>query len=439
MNNLKVLAGVSSKFTKSVTEAVAQTATGEHILNKYQAYILANPISCGVVNQFLQEANNCMYDNGIAKVAKDVSNAIAESKVSWALASVCESISADGSKYNYLVQGTTKQITNLLEQDESDVVSYVKAGALKNVMWVPAFRNIAKSVYSASPIVESFVNFKDTHPVSLIETKDIVDESTKEVSDIETKFEVFGHLYMMNESGVKEIKWNDVDNEFVQISRLFESNLMKCNTEDGTISLPLGQHVLSVNESMEGKCIRTTGENKYEYTVEQLRDFNNQYCMNIANPQKRNEVSNILECFAKVVENIKNISILNNVHIIESANDKLVVIESANPKSNIAYSLYSNHNTPWTVTNEAIDDVVNYISNKTKINLNEAFKDKMSTILEQKSDEEKQKIQEQLEADKNMSYKKRIEALVEKFKNDPTKLAILSSIALDLNETEGNK
>ena len=49
---------------------------------------------------------------------------------------------------------------------------------------------------------------------------------------------------------------------------------------------------------------------------------------------------------------------------------------------------------------------------------------------------EKARIAEELKAQEQQSYKERIEALTEKFKNDPVKLAVLSKLAQELNDVE---
>ena len=49
------------------------------------------------------------------------------------------------------------------------------------------------------------------------------------------------------------------------------------------------------------------------------------------------------------------------------------------------------------------------------------------------SAQEQENIMQELHEQKLQSYRERIEMLTEKFKNDPTKLAVLSKCAQDLN------
>ena len=51
-------------------------------------------------------------------------------------------------------------------------------------------------------------------------------------------------------------------------------------------------------------------------------------------------------------------------------------------------------------------------------------------------EEEKKQLVEQIKNDQRQGLKERIEALTEKFKDDPTKLAILSQVAQDLQNAE---
>jgi hypothetical protein len=56
--------------------------------------------------------------------------------------------------------------------------------------------------------------------------------------------------------------------------------------------------------------------------------------------------------------------------------------------------------------------------------------------IEEVSAQEQENIKQELKEAEMQSYRERIEALTEKFKNDPTKLAVLSSIAQELATAE---
>jgi hypothetical protein len=52
------------------------------------------------------------------------------------------------------------------------------------------------------------------------------------------------------------------------------------------------------------------------------------------------------------------------------------------------------------------------------------------------SEKEQESIKQEIHEQKVQTYRERIEALTEKFKDDPTKLAVLSKIAQELNAVE---
>ena len=54
MTSYKVL--IELGFNDIIAEAHAQTQTGAEVITKYQSYLMTNPESCGVVNQFVREA-----------------------------------------------------------------------------------------------------------------------------------------------------------------------------------------------------------------------------------------------------------------------------------------------------------------------------------------------------------------------------------------------
>ena len=104
-----------------------------------------------------------------------------------------------------------------------------------------------------------------------------------------------------------------------------------------------------------------------------------------------------------------------------------------------AYSLFaregfqSNHNQKWTI-NENVVDALSFIKSKTNVSLSENYKSNIENHLEQVSIEEKAQMEADLKAQEIQGYKDRIAALTEKFKNDPTKLAILSKLAQEVNK-----
>ena len=60
-------------FANVLAEAFAETQTGVELINKYRQYMLKNESSCTLINNFLAEAKNCMFDNGVvSEVIEDL-------------------------------------------------------------------------------------------------------------------------------------------------------------------------------------------------------------------------------------------------------------------------------------------------------------------------------------------------------------------------------
>ena len=216
-------------FANVLAEAFAETQTGVELINKYRQYMLKNESSCTLINNFLAEAKNCMFDNGVVSVVNLVSGVIAENKVSWQLATACEAINRNRSSYNYLNRNAASTVEKLLEQNEENVVKYIKAGALKNVMFCESFRNIVNGVFTDVQTVVT-ENYTATRPVSDMEE-----------SEGKRYFEVLGNIYAISGNEIQEAKASDVSGDFLIISRLLESNIAEfdANTEKLTVNLPI--------------------------------------------------------------------------------------------------------------------------------------------------------------------------------------------------------
>lgn len=412
--NTKILAEL--EFDSILNESMAQTQTGNELLNKYKSYLMANESTFGLVNNFVREAQNYRYDNGVNHVLEMVADYINCNKTVWALATACESINANSSSYNYLNRNASKQVEKLLEMNEDDVIKYIKAGALKNVMFCESFRNIAKQVFKNQPIIESSADYTLAHPISLIEN----------VGD-GVCFAVAGRIYKIDDSKhIQEAMANEVSNTFRTIMGLLESNLTTVDSDTITISVNNTNYLISEC----GKCIKESKGKSQELTVEQLRENNNLVLM-ATNPRHKVQLAGVLEAIALTCENYDKIANMDNVAIVETKNDKFLVIESGNN----LYStlLMSNRNPKWTINENAIETLT-FIKKKTNVSLSEHYNELVSNTLEQVTEEEKAKVENELHEQKINSYKERIEILTEKFKNDPVKLAILSKLAKDISK-----
>lgn len=412
----KILAEM--EFASIISEASANTQTGAELLNKYKAHVMANPVSCALVNGFVREASQHRYDNGVNEALEIIADCINQNKTSWALATACESINSNKASYNYLNANAAKQVEKLLEMNEEDVVKYIKAGALKNVMYCESFRNIAKQVYKETPMVEATAEYTKVTPISIIEN----------VGD-GICFEVAGTLYKMNDDKeVFEADWSEVSNTFKTVSSLLESNMTTVDNYTITITTPFAKYEIKEAD----KVVREGKEGRREMTIDEMREHNRLVLMS-TNPRYKNNTAQILEAIALTCENYDSIVNMDNVAIYTTKNDKFVVIEG----SSKMYStlLTSNRHSKWTVNENAIN-ALSFIKSKTNVSLSENYQSLVEAAIEVADIEEKARIEEEMESQEKNSYRERIESLTEKFKNDPVKLMVLSKLAQELNEVE---
>ena len=410
--NIKILAELD--FQSIIGESMAQTQTGAELLNKYKSHLLVNEANCALINSFVKEAVQHTYDNGVNEALENVSDYINNNKASWALASACESINNNNSSYNYIKRNAVKQVEKLLEMDEANVVKYVKNGALKNVMFCEEFRNIAKQIFKETPMVEATADYVVTHPVSFFES----------VGD-GICFVAAGRLFKIDDDkNITEGNWNEVSNTFRTISSILES---ANSAIDGySISVKAGNATYVISE--ENKVVR---EGK-DMDVAQLREHNRLVLMT-ANPRHRNQLAGLLEGIALIAENYSRIANMDNVGIYETKNDRFLVIEGEDRL--YATLLMSNRHPQWTINENAVD-AISFIKTKTNVNISENYSDMVRNHIEKVSEKEQETIKHELHEQTVQSYRERIEMLTERFKNDPTKLAVLSKIAQELNSVE---
>lgn len=413
MNN-KLLADL--EFNSIIGESMAQTATGSGILDKYKSYLMTHESSCRLVNNFISEASQCQYDNGVYAVLEKVADYIQCNKTSWALASVCESLKAGKTSYNYLNQSAISQVEKLLENDEETINKYIKAGAMKNVMYVTEFRNIAKQVYHDMPMIESNSEYTMICPISMVQN-----------CGDGYMFEVAGKVFRINnDHTIAESDWKETSNTFRTITSLLESDICKFDEVSEGVTINYNNVEYFISEC--GKVKR----NDKEMTVEQFRD-NNRLILMSTNPRFKNTVAGVLEAIALTAENFDKIAKMDNCGIYETKSDRFLVISEGT--NMYATLLKSNHNAGWTYNSNVVE-VLENIKKNTRSTISENYTEQVKNFISESSEEEKKQLEEQLKNDQKQSLKERIEALTEKFKDDPAKLAILSQVAQDLQTAE---
>ena len=417
MKMYQVLADIN--FSDKMFEAKAQTALGQELINKYRTYVVANPATCSTVNAFLSEARKLSYDSGIQDVIESISNTVNANKFGWTLASICENIENGGNgNRNYLQMRAAEQVRPMLEMKEDEIVSYIKSGALKNVMYVEAFRNVAKAIYREQPVVEYSDTYTTVHPLSIYEkTDDCI------------YFHAAGHIYKTNNETITEANRNDVSSDFITVANMLESGLVKF--VDNSLTMELNNRTYTISEADEKvKCTITSEGKTTEYTLDQLRE-NNNYIIQATPMNLKAQRSQILEGFAKVFENYKNIAILNNVSIINNLNDRFILIE--NNGSAYAKMLNTNHTQPWEVKGD-IAQVCESIKKYTRLDITKSYTKSIENAIEEAKRQEGQQIKENLEKEAIEKRKAKIAELTERYKNDPVRLEMLSRVAADLNK-----
>lgn len=407
---------VGLEFGKILHESTASTQTGKELLTRYQTHLLANPESCGIVNQFVKEASGHLYDNGIHECLKVITDYIQDSKTSWALASACESILRNDSHYNILQRNAAHQVEKLLEQEEDKVVRYIRSGALKNVMFCESFRNIVKQVYSEQPMVEYKADYTKYTPISMVES----------VGDGHC-FVAGKALYKVDDAGnVSEAQWNEVSAPFKMVSSLLNASITEMDSDKIVVNYLNAKYEFeNANE-----ITKITESDRRKFTVDEFREYSNMQVM-ASNPRRKNEVAGMLESMAILAENLDSVVSLDNVSIYTTAGDRFMVIESGDHL--YATLLESNRQAKWTIHENAID-ALSFIKSKTNAELGSEYSSVVESAMESLDAEKREEISKQLQENEERSIKERIEALTERFKNDPTKLAILAKLAAESQE-----
>ena len=410
-------------FAEKINGTEAVTEAGKEILNNYRAYVYSNAPTCGIVNGFILEASRCTFDTGLNNIVESVKEYINENNISWKLASACEAIEANNSQYNYINKLGVEQVQKLLEMNENDVVSYIKAGVLKNIQYIPEFRQVCKEVYKQNITETQAPNYSVINPVSYV----YINENKEQFMN------VLGKTYKISENKVTESICDD--KKYVRINQLLESF-----TRDG-------ENIFIEMQGAHGDKIRfTLNENGLDLTKKGFgkeinEHFDNvvafqEYCNTISKIMQMNEklsFMNLSSVVSEVFKSIDNIVNLDNVKVISTNNGTLCAIIEA--KDNVNLTVIRNvKQGAGSYTYDYMVEALNNVIKLTGIDLKQMFEERINDDMK-KLDPQAQEIKEQLEANKEAQYdirKKKIAMLAEKFKNDPLKILILNKVAKDL-------
>jgi len=416
-------------FAEKINSTEAITEAGKEILNNYRAYVYTNPVSCGIVNGFIMEASKFGFDTGLKSILESVNKFISENNISWKLASACESISNNNSTYNYINKLGVQQVEKILEMDESNVVSYIKAGALKNIQYIPEFRQVCKEVYKTN-ITEAYnTTYSVTNPISYIltEGENII-------------FQVNGTAYKIAEGKVEQVNCDNA--VFARMNKLLESfkrdsenNLIYefRDTQNNITKITLIDKEVNENE-FEKKIKFEKGKINEEFTESvKFREFTNMLSKAMPMNEKLSFM-NITSTIADVFENMENVGVLNNVKVLSCANGTLCAIIEA--KDNVNLTVFHSINAGSSCQNyDYMAEALNNVIKVSGIDLRSMYEERINEDCKKMETPEAKEIREQLEANKEAQYdirKKKIAMLAEQYRNDPVKLALLNKVAKDL-------
>lgn len=420
-------------FATKLNSTEAITEAGKELLKTYRAYMYTNAPTCGIVNGFVLEASKCSFDTGLNNILESVKEYINENNISWKLASACESIESNNSQYNYINKIGVEQVHKLLEMNEADIVSYIKAGVLKNIQYIPEFRAVCKEVYRTQVNEVQAPNYTVNTPVSYVYLNE----------NKEQYFTVLGKVFKIAEDKVSESVCDDV--KFTRINKLLES--FKYDGKDLFIEA-YGSHndklKFTINE--EGLTFTRTGLGK---DINEKFDNNisfQEYCDTISKIMNMNEkltFMNLTGVISEVFEAYENIVSLDHVKVLTTNNNTICAIIEA--KDNVDLYVYRNvKNGNGNYQYDYMVEALNQVIKLSGIDLKALYEERINEDMK-KLDPQAQEIKEQLEANKEAQYeirKKKIAMLAEQYKNDPVKIALLNKVAKDLSILEkecGNK
>ena len=155
-------------FSSIVSSGSATTQLGVELMERYLGALQRNGESHILVNSFVKEASRLQYDAGIRESLEKVASFIGEQPIKWTLATRCESI-LDGATRDRHARPAATKASGLLELEEGELVSAIRAGALREVMHCEAFRSLANQVLGEIQTVVRTDEYTITHPLSYVE------------------------------------------------------------------------------------------------------------------------------------------------------------------------------------------------------------------------------------------------------------------------------
>ncbi|MBO5004971.1 MAG: hypothetical protein J6D03_07010 [Clostridia bacterium] len=418
--SLKLLKDLNFAEKLNSTEAV--TEAGKECLKSYRGYMYTNAPTCGIVNGFIQEARRFSFDTGMMSILESVLSFVNENKISWKLASACESVQNNNSTYGYIAKLGVDQVQKLLEMNESEVVSYIKSGALKNVQYIPEFRSVCKDVYKTTINEVHSNTFAASSPISFVK----IEESNQ-------YFKIYDKTFKINESGVSvENDMHDANfdyiNSLLQSFRMVGESLVyeyKANYAADTCKYTIDESEIKFEK---GSSINETFKNSADFKV---------YCDNLSHMMPMNErmqFMNISNAVAVVYENANAIVRVEEAKVVTCSDGTVYAIVEG--KNNVNMTVFRSQQ--YGMSSKNYDFMIEALKDAEKISnvdLKALYESRIVEDCKRQKPEDIKNIEEELKATQDAMdeiRRKKIEQLAESFKNDASKIAILNSLAREL-------
>ena len=403
-------------FADKLNSCEAVTESGKECLKNYRGYCYNNAATCGLVNNFIKEAQKYSYDSGVTSILESVVEFVNSNKISWKLASVCEAINNNTSSYNVLNRAGVEKVEKLLEMDETNVISYIKAGALRGVQYIPEFRAVCKEVYG-NKVNENknTLAYSVSTPVSYI----IIDENKNQIVNVN------GKVFRISENKVEETTCEDADfnkiNAHLANMKLVGESLIYTYRP----AYLANENKFTVTES---NIEFTNGKVNESFTsADRFKEYCDTFTRTMINPNESRQFMMIAGAIAEVFEAMDRIGTIDNAKLFNCANGATVaVIESAGDINVTLYNSYGNVNE--TNNYSVIKEALNSMKSNYGLNLENLYVKRIA------EDATKSNTPVVDDFDNINIRLNKINELTEQFKDDPEKLLILNELTKKLKE-----
>ena len=403
-------------FADKLNSCEAVTESGKECLKNYRGYCYNNAATCGLVNNFIKEAQKYSYDSGVTSILESVVEFVNSNKISWKLASVCEAINNNTSSYNVLNRAGVEKVEKLLEMDETNVISYTKAGALRGAQYISEFRAVCKEVYG-NKVNENknTLAYSVSTPVSYI----IIDENKNQIVNVN------GKVFRISENKVEETTCEDADfnkiNAHLANMKLVGESLIYTYRP----AYLANENKFTVTES---NIEFTNGKVNESFTsADRFKEYCDTFTRTMINPNESRQFMMIAGAIAEVFEAMDRIGTIDNAKLFNCANGATVaVIESAGDINVTLYNSYGNVNE--TNNYSVIKEALNSMKSNYGLNLENLYVKRIA------EDATKSNTPVVDDFDNINIRLNKINELTEQFKDDPEKLLILNELTKKLKE-----